>query len=141
MKALSLTQPWATAIVIGLKTWETRSWPTNFRGDVCIHASKGFPRWAREFAAKKGIADIPLGAIVCVANLTACRQTDTVVTELSAAEQEWGDYTDGRFAFKLENIRVLKQPIIAKGSLGFWSVPWDVAKEISATFPGRAWND
>lgn len=41
MKALSLTQPWATLIAIGAKRIETRSWSTRHRGDIAIHAAKG----------------------------------------------------------------------------------------------------
>jgi hypothetical protein len=76
MKALSLTQPWASAIALGIKKWETRSWPTHHRGEVCIHASKGFPRWAKDFAEEQGINldSLPLGCIVCVCDLTECRQ-------------------------------------------------------------------
>jgi hypothetical protein len=49
MKALTLTQPWATLVAIGAKRIETRSWSTNYRGPLAIHAAKGFPKWAREF--------------------------------------------------------------------------------------------
>ena len=48
MKALSLTQPWATLIAIGAKKIETRSWRTPYRGQIAIHASKGFPAWAKD---------------------------------------------------------------------------------------------
>jgi activating signal cointegrator 1 len=47
MKALSLTQPWATLVAIGAKCIETRTWHTFYTGTVAIHASKGFPRDAR----------------------------------------------------------------------------------------------
>ena len=50
MKALTLTQPWATLVAIGAKRIETRSWRTSYRGPLAIHAAKGFPKWAREFA-------------------------------------------------------------------------------------------
>jgi hypothetical protein len=40
MKALSIRQPWAWAIVSGLKTIENRSWQTNYRGPLLIHAAK-----------------------------------------------------------------------------------------------------
>lgn len=133
MKAISLTQPWATAIAQGLKQWETRSWPTKFRGDVCIHASKGFPKWAKEFAAEKGLAELPLGAIICVANITSCVRTEIAVRDglISLGEQEWGDYAEGRYCFKLENVRVLRDPVFAKGALGFWPVLWDEANEVA----------
>jgi len=41
MKVLSLTQPWATLVVLGLKRIETRSWATSYRGELGIHAAKG----------------------------------------------------------------------------------------------------
>lgn len=129
MKALSLTQPWASAIALGRKHWETRSWPTSFRGEVCIHASKGFPRWAKDFAEDEGfdLATLPLGRIVCVCDLTECRQTATLAPTLSFEENKWGDFSPERFAFKFENVRVLPEPIFARGALGFWSVGWDEA--------------
>lgn len=47
MKALTLTQPWATLVALGLKRFETRSWPTSYRGTLAIHAAKGMPKYAR----------------------------------------------------------------------------------------------
>ena len=41
MKVLSLLQPWATLVVMGIKQIETRSWSTAHRGTLLIHASKG----------------------------------------------------------------------------------------------------
>ena len=39
-KSLSLWQPWASFIVWGLKTWETRGKDSKYRGNFCVHASK-----------------------------------------------------------------------------------------------------
>ena len=39
MKALTLYQPYATAIALGLKKYETRSWATSYRGPLAIHTS------------------------------------------------------------------------------------------------------
>ncbi|WP_051230322.1 ASCH domain-containing protein [Epilithonimonas caeni] len=39
MKALSIKQPWASLIAHGIKDIENRTWKTNFRGRVFIHAS------------------------------------------------------------------------------------------------------
>ncbi|HXI90499.1 MAG TPA: hypothetical protein VNH18_23505 [Bryobacteraceae bacterium] len=47
MKALSLTQPWATLVAIGAKRIETRGWPTKYRGPLAIHAAKVFPGSAK----------------------------------------------------------------------------------------------
>jgi activating signal cointegrator 1 len=130
MRALSLTQPWATAMAIGLKEWETRSWPSSFRGQVAIHAAKNFPRWAKEFAEEvridhsllPSVRDMPLGCIVAIGEITECRRTAELRSELSQIEQKWGDYADGRYAFKFNLIRMVVPPVPAKGALGFWAV-------------------
>jgi hypothetical protein len=41
VKALSLTQPFATLVATGEKKIETRSWSTSYRGPIAIHAAKG----------------------------------------------------------------------------------------------------
>lgn len=43
MKAITLWQPWASLIAIGAKKYETRSWKTNYRGPIAIHAAKKDP--------------------------------------------------------------------------------------------------
>ena len=40
MKAISICQPWATLIAIGAKRFATRSWKTDYRGLLAIHAGK-----------------------------------------------------------------------------------------------------
>lgn len=42
MKAITLTQPWATLVAIGAKCIETRGWSTPHRGQLAIHAAKSF---------------------------------------------------------------------------------------------------
>jgi hypothetical protein len=37
---LTLHQPWASLIALGVKTIETRSWSTKYRGPLAIHAGK-----------------------------------------------------------------------------------------------------
>ena len=43
MKMLTLHQPWASLIAVGVKTIETRSWSTPYRGPLAIHAGKARP--------------------------------------------------------------------------------------------------
>lgn len=40
MKALTIKQPWASLIVHGIKDIENRTWRTDYRGPLLIHASK-----------------------------------------------------------------------------------------------------
>lgn len=50
MKGITLWQPWASAIACGVKTHETRSWKTRFRGPIAIHAAKHVPQKIRDDA-------------------------------------------------------------------------------------------
>lgn len=43
-RMLSLRQPWAWVVVFGGKDIENRSWKTDYRGDILIHASKTMTR-------------------------------------------------------------------------------------------------
>lgn len=90
MRALSLWQPWASLIAVGAKTIETRSWGTKYRGPLAIHAAKTLEgismvnagRMCREDDAAIAAAlsahgvtvwgDLPLGAVVAVADLVDC---------------------------------------------------------------------
>ena len=133
MKVLTLTQPWATLVAIGAKTMETRSWETMYRGPLLIHAAKGYPRDAKDFASASGVVAVtgmkpleyPTGAILAQCNLVACiRTTEEFERSLARdSKQEWmfGNFEPGRFAWKLQNIRKLAHPIPAKGALGLWN--------------------
>jgi hypothetical protein len=41
VKALSIRQPWAWLIIHAGKNIENRTWATNYRGRILVHASKG----------------------------------------------------------------------------------------------------
>lgn len=135
MKALSLTQPWAQLVALGHKKVETRSWSTRHAGQVAIHAAKGFPASARRFAEEERALcrlpeRIPCGAIVALATLMGCRRTEDVAHQVSALERHLGDYTPGRFAWFLSDVVALGEPVACRGSLGLWTVPYDVAEAV-----------
>ena len=44
MKALTIKEPWATLIIEGYKEYEFRSWKTNYRGKILIHAGKSIEK-------------------------------------------------------------------------------------------------
>lgn len=136
MKALSLTQPWASAIILGVKKIETRSWSTSYRGTIAIHAAKTFPKWARDFAlAEVAVRHLPAykfptGALIGLATLEDILATDTVVKAISDIERLYGDYSYGRFGWLLSNVKVLPEPIPCKGALGLWDVPEEIASKL-----------
>ena len=84
VKALTMTQPWASLVAIGENTIETRSWSTRYRGPLAIHAAKGFPADARALCQRQsyravlvrhGYAsadDLPLGCVLAVARWRTC---------------------------------------------------------------------
>jgi hypothetical protein len=58
MKALSIRQPWAWAIVAGWKPIENRTWQTHYRGPLLIHAGQRNDPAGFEFLESLGI-DVP----------------------------------------------------------------------------------
>lgn len=137
MRAISLTQPWATAIAIGVKQYETRSWSTSFRGLIAIHASKAFPKWARDFASTEHTLGrlpnrVPLGAIVATARIVGVFRVEEIAPQLSAIERLYGDYSAGRYAWQLADVRALAEPIPCKGALSLWSVPVEIERLVMA---------
>lgn len=76
--ALSIRQPWATAIASGIKPVENRTWKTNFRGRIYIHASQKFDHEGLEWLVTNGHmpaispANFLTGGIVGTATITDC---------------------------------------------------------------------
>ena len=139
MKALSLTQPWATLVAIGSKRIETRSWGTGYRGPLAIHASKGFPKEARAhcddqpflmelcgfFGPEFEPGQLPTGAVVGLTSITDClRMTPEWIATIAEPERSFGLYEPGRFAWLLGPVEWLAEPVQVKGSLGLWELDW-----------------
>jgi len=181
IRALTIRQPWASLIAAGVKTIETRSWSTSYRGPLLIHAGKATedmedlmrPRWrglarpddeqavvdATAAAGFSCMAELPLGAVVAVAELVdvlpmGCLSGDTFPPEYGpggwlraegliagtpsfwATEQEQalGDFTPGRYAWLLGNVRPLPESIPAKGRQGLWRPDSSLIDSVSARF-------
>lgn len=129
MKVLSLTEPCATLIKEKKKLVETRSWKTSYRGELYIHASSTkIPReWKENKQFMELVKDNPLnfGNIICKCNLVDCvKMTKEYVESMKKNNyQEYicGKYEEGRYAWILENIEPLDNPIKAKGHLSIWN--------------------
>ena len=124
MKAITIKQPFASLIAAGIKEYEFRTWKTNYRGEILIHAGLGVDKKAlNKFAEYK--VDCPAGCIVAKAVLTDCIKVDDAFREVLKKKNpliyhsiikhtEWEGY-----AFKLEQIEAV-EPIPAKGKLSIW---------------------
>jgi hypothetical protein len=123
MKALTLTQPWATLVMAGRKTYETRAWRTDYRGALAIHAARSMGIEACAAARAFGLEpeELPRGAVLGEVLLADCRPVEEV--SVGAQERAYGDYSGGRFAWRLFAPCAYEVPIAAGGSLGLWN--WD----------------
>ena len=111
MKALSIRQPWCHHILHGGKDVENRTWRTQVRGAVLIHASKRVEPGDRDRVDRLGC---PLGGIVGVMEITDC---------VSEMDSEW---FHGPFGFVIGRRRPL--PFVPlRGALGFFDVPDEAA--------------
>lgn len=138
MKVLTLIQPWATLIALGEKKIETRSWKTNYRGPLLIHAGKKIDKEALKnpvfVEALKGfdINTLPIGVIIAKCNLVDCMKikerdiihgrayTEVPRVIVEGKELIFGDYSPGRYGWLLDNIEQLHEPLPAKGQLSIW---------------------
>lgn len=123
MKALTIRQPWAWAIIAGHKTFENRTWSTKYRGPLLIHAAKTM-RMADYhdlggYAIEDGFSPPELdeeylkGGIVGIVDLV------DIVTK---SRDPW---FGGPYGWRLENQREL--PFVPwKGQQGLFEIPDEV---------------
>lgn len=138
MKAISLWQPWATAVALELKPHETRHWSTSYVGPLAIHAAKKATGEQRDLFTQflmnsqirgammqhwyHSFDNLPFGAIVAVCKLVYCVPTHEQVRHITETDRLLGDWSDGRYAWRLQNVVMLPQPIPYKGRQGFFNV-------------------
>ena len=134
MKVLSLTEPYATLIRLGKKKIETRSFKTNYRGELYIHASSTkIPKeWKNNKELMNLVKDSVLnfGYIILKCKLVDCVYMDEeFLDKIKKDKLEYlvGDYKPGRYAWILDDIEVLDKPIFAKVKLGIWNCEEDIS--------------
>ena len=205
MKSLSLWQPWASLVALGIKTVETRSWATSYRGPLAIHAATHrppmmhlpplshtdrdkrcwlvidtitapehqrphrtdirdrVPKWATSPTlmfphdgsyplSPEGHTPslvLPLGAVVATCELVdvvpmvgwdnvnhghnkylriGMTEGDLIISNNASgrfmdvtAQKPYGDFAPGRFAWLLNKIKPLPEPIPTRGRQGLWN--------------------
>lgn len=134
-KAITLYQPWADLVAHGLKKFETRGWKTSHRGLLFIHAGKKWGSEESEYAARfrreypavaAALSDtVPLGCLVAKVNLLDCIPVEEIRDSLTAQERAFGNYEDGRYAWKLELLNRPDVPLLAQGKQGLWTFKFE----------------
>lgn len=132
MKTLSIKQPWASLIAIGLKDIENRTWRINFRGRIYIHAAKArikpddlgilltdqnyfdIHKYKKSIGFEDRVAEylatFPLGAIIGEVDIVDC---------VNDSKSPWA--MENHWHWVLKNPVLYKEPILnVKGKLSFW---------------------
>jgi hypothetical protein len=135
LRAITLCQPWASLLVIGARVYDVQHQPTLYRGELAIFAKLEFPEWAqhkaleREFAGLLSAAGLkpwalPRGVVLGVADLVDVQsiEQEGVVAGVAMCtlERRLSDYKVGRYAYRYERIRRLREPIGTRGRAGLW---------------------
>jgi hypothetical protein len=134
---------------MGEKHIETRCWSTKYRGELAIHSAARLPpKWlgasSRTDPFRDELADVfsvrrdrddrtgkhvdevlkslPYGKVLCIVRLVEIEETSAMLREIvSARELLFGNYEDGRYAWRLEMLLPMKFPIAAKGNRMLWN--------------------
>lgn len=138
LRVISLWQPWANLVIDAHKEYETRSWRPNHPYAIgsllVIHAAKRwqkdqqnmfnrFQRFYPSTLAHYKEEPLQFGVALGIARLVNIVQTESLNLgdDLSEMEYEFGDYTAGRFAWKLQVVSKFKEPVPLTGHQGlFW---------------------
>lgn len=154
MKALTIRQPYAQLVALGLKPWESRTWATSYRGPLVIHAAAGWSLSQREdaarffahFSGRTGVGEeereelllalglAPVGAAVAVVDLVGCEEvTPVFLGRLSESDRMTGWWDRARFAWRFENPRQVEPAVPMRGKLNLW----EVGEEHAAALRGQ----
>ncbi len=120
MLCLTVKQPWAWAIISGPKRIENRTWLTNHRGPLLIHAGVSrscFDTETRlDWRQRYGIeypSGLMFGTILGVVDLIDCRRVETVAAD---------PWAEGPFCWMLDKPRALTEPFPLRGMPGLFDV-------------------
>lgn len=126
MKAITIWQPYSAAIKLGLKHYETRSWPTKHRGQIVIHASVKKPIAREKYLIEKYKIpenELEYGVPILICEIVDCIQiTKDFISKQSKTEIEFGNWQVGNYAWKLKVVKKLNGYSKVKGQQGLWNI-------------------
>lgn len=132
-KALSLKQPFAWLIANGYLLVDDRTWGTQYRGPILIHASKGL--YEAYYQHIKSNTDVPIpdrdkleyGGVVGIAKLVLCSKPSELPAGISREQRaHFGGVHREYYGFLFEQARPL--PLMpCAGKLGIFEIDIDKA--------------
>ncbi|MFH5231911.1 hypothetical protein [Antrihabitans spumae] len=150
MKALTVQQPWAWAIMHGGKTIENRTQLWKYRGPLAIHAGMRYsdrgmdsPLVQKAATGRTGFGCWDSGIVTPPAWTTCAAILGTVelvdVHPDAGCCRPWGESAYVEHGgherrqivhLVLENARPLAEPIPCTGALGLWTPPADIIAQL-----------
>lgn len=129
LKVLTLRQPWATLVAEGIKKYEFRSWKTNYRGIVLIHAGTGIDKDDMKKYEHMNL-DFPSRRIIAVVEIEDCLELDKDLNKKIISENNiaYGHKIRNGYAWKLKNIKKIDYDKEVNGQLGLWNIDLDEEK-------------
>lgn len=141
MLALTVCQPYASLIALpddddSKKRVENRTWKTNYRGLIAIHAGK-----SRSWLQEPPPADMPFGAVVAVATLADCvrihqsqigRATSVQISEQALRRWPWlrhDIHASGPWGWIFTEVRAV-QPVACAGRQGLFELPEEITNQV-----------
>lgn len=124
MRALSILQPWAWAIMAGIKPVENRGWLTNYRGVLAIQAGVGrrADLSGLEAIKRNGFAvpeNLPRGVLLGTVELVDCLTQPGALARFGSA---WVDPHPDAWCWVLKNPRLLREPRPCRGKLSLFEI-------------------
>ena len=122
MKVLTLRQPWATLVAEGIKKYEFRSWKTNYRGKLLIHAGVGVDKEDMKKYKNMNL-EFPSRKIIAIVEIDDCLELDDKLNKKIIAENNiaYGNKFRTGYAWKLKNVKKLDYNNEINGQLGLWN--------------------
>ena len=123
MKVLTVKQPWATLLALGLKEYEFRSWKTNYRGKVLIHAGESIDKEAMERFKELNL-EYPTKKVVGEVIIEDCLLLDKELNKkiISKNNIVYGTKEREGYAWKVSHAKEIKSNKEVKGKLGLWNI-------------------
>ena len=108
MKFITLKQPWASLVAYGIKKYEFRTWKTNYRGKLLIHAGAGIDKDEMKKYVDLEI-DFPKSKIIAIVDLVDFCLLDDELNKKIILENNiaYGNKIRTGYAWKLDNVKMI----------------------------------